>query len=778
MKRIFNKVIITALLAVTVMSCRVMAEETVWIAEETADEPIVALEDEYLSAGDYDTSDEAHVNAGEKTESVDGYTLTYKGTTLKKAEGTGERLNLSRASVAYTVIEKQAFKNNSKLKRIIFPESLTTIEYEAFAGCKALEGTITIPDSVTSIESGAFADCVSVNEVHLSKNLDKLGSIPFYGSFIGCRDLTKVTNVGDIRSVYGGEKGDPFYGCLNLKYIEWRDDIKKIPDYIFAETGLTEVKIPATAVTIGASAFEGCRSLKTLDFADGNSLMIINANAFNDDTALSQVHWNKLSKLQKIRNSAFGKCKALSGKLSIPNSVEEIGGSAFAQCSGITEIRLPDSLKTLGASERNGAFIYCTSLTTLSNLGDIETSYGREGASIIDNPIYGCTALKDVRWKDGINKTPDYILKYWENIEELKVPETVTEIGQSSFDRCSKLSSVTIPATCIKVDENAFAEDNAIKKVVFGGTKEAWDKLKEDSGDGNDPLWIDEVSSSADITFEGRVAVIFRSKGGSSLKPRIIDKGSKTAKPDDPKRDGYNFSGWYTDEACTSAYDFNLPVNSTIVLYAGWSKGAAPAPGDGKDPGDKKPGDDKNPGDENKPDDDKKPDDGNEKESEIKYENINGVEVWYSSSVLFSGAKFKLSDVKVFNIKYNGSYYVLKKAKFKTGKDGKTVTLSVRKVNGGTDKNSTKTVNKVLKNYPFVMDIIPCEVNDTMVKKIKVKNSELKTLKLNLPGKKNYNAKKYASLSADGITIELKGCLSGKLKAAKKEQDNQQNLDR
>ena len=61
--------------------------------------------------------------------------------------------------------------------------------------------------------------------------------------------------------------------------------------------------------------------------------------------------------------------------------------------------------------------------------------------------------------------------------------------------------------------------------------------------------------------------------GGASLvEPQQIVAGRTATKPSDPVRDGFKFSGWFTDEACTNAFDFSTPINSNLTLYAGWAK--------------------------------------------------------------------------------------------------------------------------------------------------------------------------------------------------------------
>lgn len=67
--------------------------------------------------------------------------------------------------------------------------------------------------------------------------------------------------------------------------------------------------------------------------------------------------------------------------------------------------------------------------------------------------------------------------------------------------------------------------------------------------------------------------VTFNSNGGSDV-PEQIRANAPATKPSEPTKDGYDFGGWYTDEACTAAYDFTQPVTDSVTLYAKWE--AAP----------------------------------------------------------------------------------------------------------------------------------------------------------------------------------------------------------
>ena len=76
--------------------------------------------------------------------------------------------------------------------------------------------------------------------------------------------------------------------------------------------------------------------------------------------------------------------------------------------------------------------------------------------------------------------------------------------------------------------------------------------------------------------------VAFNSNGGSACDTKFVAAADgKLVKPADPTRDGYTFGGWYTDEACTQAYDFSTPVTADLTLYAKWTKNAVNPGGNG-----------------------------------------------------------------------------------------------------------------------------------------------------------------------------------------------------
>ncbi|MDR1409157.1 MAG: InlB B-repeat-containing protein [Oscillospiraceae bacterium] len=72
-------------------------------------------------------------------------------------------------------------------------------------------------------------------------------------------------------------------------------------------------------------------------------------------------------------------------------------------------------------------------------------------------------------------------------------------------------------------------------------------------------------------------AVQFNSIGGSMVPPQAVDGGHTAVRPRDPVRGCDIFSGWFRDITFTLPWDFVMPVNSNMLLYAKWIPNACSA---------------------------------------------------------------------------------------------------------------------------------------------------------------------------------------------------------
>jgi len=87
-----------------------------------------------------------------------------------------------------TAIEKNAFKNNKYIKKLVIGDNVTTIGANAFYGCTKLK-TVTLGKNVATISSKAFYKCTSLTTITLPSKVKKIGTSAFYG----CKKLKTIT---------------------------------------------------------------------------------------------------------------------------------------------------------------------------------------------------------------------------------------------------------------------------------------------------------------------------------------------------------------------------------------------------------------------------------------------------------------------------------------------------------------------------------------------------------------------------------------------------------
>lgn len=112
-----------------------------------------------------------------------------------------------------------------------------------------------------------------------------------------------------------------------------------------------------------------------------------------------------------------------------------------------------------------------------------------------------------------------------------------------------------------RTDENKYYFDNRYVDIVLKRNGNACGWNNDYSGSG----YVEKVS----YVLPGMVE--FELNGhGEFIRSQDVYPGQKATRPDDPTASGWQFTGWYTDKDCTTLYDFETPVNSNLLLYAGW----------------------------------------------------------------------------------------------------------------------------------------------------------------------------------------------------------------
>lgn len=209
------------------------------------------------------------------------------------------------------------FYGCTQLKTVILPDSLKTIGRNSFNECKLLE-SVTFGSNISKIGDNAFSQCPNLNIDDL--NLPLLASI---GSkaFYACR-IKKITSLGSITSLPNGD--------FNSTY-----------DYIgvFARNEqLKSVSLPNSIIKLGKGSFNRCTLLKQINIPEG--VKSLGQVCFFRCSALESIELP--STVTAIEPSAFQYCTGLTRVSITAATPPSLGSSAFANCSALTGIYVPD----------------------------------------------------------------------------------------------------------------------------------------------------------------------------------------------------------------------------------------------------------------------------------------------------------------------------------------------------------------------------------------------------------------------------------------------------
>ena len=171
-----------------------------------------------------------------------------------------------------------------------------------------LEGAVKVvlPESITTIDEEAFWECESLTDITISKNVTEIG----IGAFTGCKNLR--INISPENKHYEMIENN-LYTCGGETLLQY-----------FTNSNVSSFDIPDTVTEIAECAFYKEPSLKSVSMPEG--VEVIGKYAFFNCEALKDVHIPEGTEI--IGESAFDLCDNITS-INIPASVKEIGKRAF-----------------------------------------------------------------------------------------------------------------------------------------------------------------------------------------------------------------------------------------------------------------------------------------------------------------------------------------------------------------------------------------------------------------------------------------------------------------
>ncbi len=197
-----------------------------------------------------------------------------------------------------------------------------------------------------------------------------------------------------------------------------------------------DIVIPET-VKVNVARYEGSDYGGNYDMEC--RVTAIGDNAFRNCTGLTSVQLPK--SIKTIGQNAFYGCTGLT-QLTIPNGVSSIGDQAFGNCSGLTSMVLPNSVTGLGWN----AFYSCTGLRSVTLSRNLQT---------LNGTFLGCTGLTTVSVPARV-RTMDNTFKNCTSLTSVSLPMSLLRIGESAFEGCNSLSYIYLPNRLAEIGKRAF----------------------------------------------------------------------------------------------------------------------------------------------------------------------------------------------------------------------------------------------------------------------------------------------------------------------------------
>ena len=422
-----------------------------------------------------------------------------------------------------TEIADNIFKNYQGLECVNFEEGiqLARIGDYAFYNCKNLNKFVNLPESVNYIGKYAFMNCKGLKSIVINESTEVIRE----GTFEGCTELATITYPKTLKFI----ETRAFYNCTSLGQIRFYDDLQSIGTNAFYNCpnvrltcNFNENYSDGQAGWQNRSMYLGesgltTRNVETIYVADGYT-EIPDDEFINEPESIQGLSYQYANlknvylpkSVKRIGHRAFAMCSELV-TLDIPedSELEFIGDSAFLECSKLSEFYFPESLTTI-----------CDDAFSLCSLKDVNLP---ESLIDIGTGIFsGCGNLENVHLPSTMTKIPVRMFLGDKKLTDVNIPENVVEFCEECFEGCTSLENFEIRNNVKTVGRNAFYLCSNIQIGCY--YNEHWKDIYESGGFIRNQVYhlnIDsQITTIPDYTFENFINLVdvdFTKTGESNL---------------------------------------------------------------------------------------------------------------------------------------------------------------------------------------------------------------------------------------------------------------------
>ncbi len=414
--------------------------------------------------------------------------IIYIGTTAYEFKGSPAEDGIVRIKDGTKVIPKKVFYQNSEIKTVYIPDSVTQLDDYVFAECTNLE-KVYYGSGISKVPNYAFSGCISLKSIDLPETITEIGNY----SFLGCESVKTLEIPEQITSI-GMQAFKDCKGIETVNYnaINSKNSITSTFKWFFSwdkenfPKGRNRVTIADEDYTVYlhySPMFEGCDSFKILNigknvkriydytFVDCKSLETVNYNAL-DCTEMRSAHhytiyyyYGNYSKKNSYTttDSNFLGCDSLT-TINIGEDVKSITEYSFADCENLKTVNFNAEMCTIAGATIDSAFGDCINLT--------DVNIGEKVQSITGNPFLYCPSLERFNVDESnqyltsvdgalLSKNERILFICPNNADSYTLPKKVTEIKNYAFWGCGNLNALDVAEGNI----NYKSEDNAILSI-------------------------------------------------------------------------------------------------------------------------------------------------------------------------------------------------------------------------------------------------------------------------------------------------------------------------
>ncbi|MBO5369774.1 MAG: leucine-rich repeat domain-containing protein, partial [Clostridia bacterium] len=388
------------------------------------------------------------------------------------------------------------------------PGGTKTIISNAFYGCNILN-MIIIPESVTTIEDNAFEYCECISDVYYSGTEEQwneidlgLGNEPITGATVHYMYVENVIDSGEcgegltwelidagILIVSGSGNMESWTEENKAPWAKYSSDIKKIivedgvasiGSYAFEGLeNITDIRLPDSVSSIGSYAFGSCSSLQTVTL--GMSVSDISDYAFYGCDSLADVYYASTEEM-------WSKVTVGTGNDDFNNASFHFSFVDNTVDSGVCGENLTwkvddEGLLTVSGNGTMTSWTAAAETPWYAHYSTVNRVVIEEGVENIGAYAFcNFTSLKSVDIADSVAIIENSAFNGCIKLDEVVVPMGVTSIGWSAFYNCNTMYKVTFYDNLASIGASAFYKCSLLSDVYYHGNGKQWENIQVDSG--------------------------------------------------------------------------------------------------------------------------------------------------------------------------------------------------------------------------------------------------------------------------------------------------------